>query len=405
MGIALSDRAKGISPSATLAIDAKAKAMKAEGIDVISFGAGEPDFETPAHIKDRAIAAIRENFTKYTISSGILPLREAIVEKLSRENGLNYPADQVVVTVGGKHALYALCQVLLNPGDEVIIPSPYWVSYVEQVRLAGGVPVVAPTRSEESFMLTAADLRKSLTPRTKALMLNTPTNPTGTVYTRERLEELGEVVLERGLVVVADEIYERLTYDDVEHVSIASLSPELKALSIIVNGVSKSYAMTGWRIGYIAADARNVIKAVADHQSHSTSNPTSIAQAAAVAALGGDQAPVEKMRGEFLARRDLMVARLRRIPGVRCGVPKGAFYTFPDVSALYGRRFVRQDGVEKLVTNSTDLAQVLLEEGKVAAVPGIAFGDDKCLRLSYATSMDNILVGMERLEAVLKGLQ
>lgn len=405
MGIALSDRAKGISPSATLAIDSKAKAMKAEGIDVISFGAGEPDFETPAHIKDRAIAAIRENFTKYTASNGILPLREAIVEKLARENGLNYNADQVVVTVGAKHALYALFQVILNPGDEVIIPSPYWVSYIEQVRLAGGIPVVVPTRAEDNFMLAADDLAKALTSRSKALVLNTPTNPTGTVYTRRRLEELGEIVLKHGLVVVADEIYERLTYDDAEHVSIASLAPELKALTVIINGVSKSYAMTGWRIGYAAADDRNVIKAMADHQSHSTSNPTSIAQAAAVAALGGDQGSVENMRREFLARRDLMVARLRRIPGVRCEVPKGAFYTFPDVSALYGRKLVRRDGTAKVVTNSTDMAQVLLEDGKVAVVPGVAFGDDRCLRLSYATSLDNILTGMERLEAVLKGLQ
>ncbi|MBE3574686.1 MAG: pyridoxal phosphate-dependent aminotransferase [Firmicutes bacterium] len=403
--MALSQRARGIQPSATLAMDARAKELVRSGVDVISFGAGEPDFPTPFPAKERAITAIRENFTHYTPSAGIPELRQAVAEKLQNENGVEYSPEQIVITAGAKHALYMLFQCLLDPGDQVLVPAPYWVSYVEQVRMAGGEPVIVPARAEDGFRPRPEDLEKAVTPRTRALILNSPNNPTGAVYPRDRLEQIAAFALRHGLLVVSDEIYEHLIFGQAEHVSIASLGPEIKAHTVIINGVSKTYAMTGWRIGYAAADDTALIKAMVNWQSHSTSNATSISQWAALAALTGDQSQLGSMRAEFLQRRDYMVQRLQRIPGVRCPMPEGAFYAFPDVSQLFGRRWPGQNAYpERVIHSSRDLAELLLEVGKVAVVPGEAFGEPRCLRLSYATSMENILKGLDRMEAVIKRL-
>lgn len=327
----LADRAKNISPSPTLAIDARAKKMIAAGEKVINFGAGEPDFDTPEHIKEAAMAAIRMGKTRYTPVGGILELREAIVKKLKVDNGLDYTTDQIVVSVGAKHSLYNAMMVLLQPGDEVILPAPYWVTYLEQIKLASAVPVIIQTSQENGFKLTAEQLRSVISPRTRMVILNSPGNPTGAVYSRDELLELGKVIEEFGLVVISDEIYEKLIYDDYRHISIASLSPALKELTVIINGMSKAYAMTGWRIGYAAAPAE-VAKAMVDLQSHSTSNPTSIAQAASVAALTGTQEPLKEMVAEFRRRRDYMLQRLNAMPGISCSTPHGAFYVFPSIA-------------------------------------------------------------------------
>lgn len=344
-------------------MDTAAKEMVRRGIDVISFGVGEPDFDTPENVKQAAVKAIEAGRTKYTPAGGIHELKVAIQQKLARDNGLEYGLDQIVVTVGAKHALYNLAQVLLDPGDEVIVPAPYWVSYVEQVRVTGVVPVVVQTRGENGFRLTAEEFRRAITPRTKALILNSPSNPTGAVYRREHLEALAEVAVEHGIAVISDEIYEPFIYGGAQHVSIASLGPEIKALTLVVNGVSKSHAMTGWRIGFIAGDSR-VIKAVTSLQSHSVSNPTSIAQYAAIEALTGPQEPVQRMVAEFARRREYLVQRLRALPGVECDMPEGAFYVFPKISAVFGKSL----GGRK-VTDSASLCQLLLEEGHVSVVP------------------------------------
>jgi len=395
----LAERAMGISPSPTLAIDAKAKQMKASGVKVISFGVGEPDFDTPDHIKEAAIEAIKAGETRYTPAGGTLKLKEAIVAKFRRENGLEYKTNEIIVSVGAKHCLYNAFQVLCQPGDEVILPAPYWVSYLEQIKLAGAEAVIVQTRQENGFKLTPEELRAVITPRSRVFLLNSPSNPTGGVYTRDELAALGEVLLAHNITIISDEIYEKLMYDGLEHVSIASVSPALKKNTVVINGVSKAYAMTGWRIGYAAAPAP-VAKAMTDLQSHSTSNPTSIAQAASVAALNGPQEPVAAMVVEFAKRRDYMLERLNAIPGISCSKPGGAFYLYPNVSAYFGRAYQGRP-----VNNATDLANLLLEVSEVAVVPGIAFGGDDFIRLSYATSMENIKEGLDRIEKFLGELK
>lgn len=392
----LAKRAMAISPSPTLAIDARAKQMKSGGIPVVSFGAGEPDFDTPRHIKDEGIEAIRRGFTKYTPTPGIPELKQAICDKLERDNGLIYEPFEVIVSVGAKHALYNAFQVLCNPGDEVILLAPYWVSYGEQVRLAGAAPVVVETRAENGFIPDVEAIAGRISPRTKVLVVNSPNNPTGAVYPRPVLERLAELAVSRDLVVISDEIYEKLIYGGAEHVSIAALGPEIRDRTLVVNGVSKTYAMTGWRIGYAAGD-RRLVKAMADLQSHSTSNPASMAQMASLAALKGPQAQVEEMRLEFAERRDAMVAGLNRIPGMQCHQPQGAFYVFAKVSGLFGRK--TRDGT--VVAGSDALAEYLLDVGHVAVVPGSAFGADDYIRLSYATSRKQIEAGLAQIrEAV-----
>lgn len=395
----LSSRARGISPSPTLAVDARAKELAAAGERIINFGVGEPDFDTPEHIKAAAAEAMARGLTKYTPVTGTLQLRKAICDKFYTDNNLAYEPDEVVVSCGAKHSLYNAVQVLVEQGDEVIIPAPYWVSYVEQVKLAGGAPVVVETRRENDYKLTPEELSRSLTPRSRMLILNSPSNPTGCVYTREELETIAGLAVEAGIWVLSDEIYEKLVYDGAAHFSIASFGPEIKRQTVVINGVSKSYAMTGWRIGYAAAPAR-VAKAMADLQSHSTSNPTSIAQAAAVAALSGPQEPVMEMLSAFAVRRKYILERLNAIPGINCRKPDGAFYAFPDVSACFGRRYG-----DKSITSAADLATLLLEEAKVAVVPGIAFGNDNCLRFSYATSLESITEGMDRIATVISNLR
>jgi len=392
----LAKRAEGISPSPTLAIDSKAKALKKAGLDIIGFGVGEPDFDTPEHIKEAGIKAIEEGFTKYTAVAGIDELKEAICAKLQRDNGLFYTPAQVIVSSGAKHSLYNVFQVLCEEGDQVILPAPYWVSYLEQIKLAGGTPVIVPTKEENCFKLTGPELAQALTPQTKILVLNSPSNPTGAVYSREELAAIARIAVERGIFVISDEIYEKLIYDGKQHISIASLGEEIKQLTIVINGLSKAYSMTGWRIGYGAA-AEEIVKAMAKLQSHVTSNPTSIAQKASVAALNGSEAPLEEMRQEFEKRRDYMVENLKKIPGISCLCPKGAFYVFPNVATYYGKT-IRG----KKISDSTVLAQVLLEEGKVALVPGEAFGVHGYLRLSYATSWENIGEGIRRIGALLE---
>jgi len=392
----LAKRARAISPSPTMSIDAQAKEMKARGVQVINFSAGEPDFGTPQHINDAAIAAINEGFTRYTPVAGIPELRQAAALYLNRR-GLDYQSQEIVISTGAKHSLYNIMQVLLNDGDEVVLPAPYWVSYYEQVKLAGGVPVTVDT-TDSDFKLTPEALLASVTPRTKMLVLNTPSNPSGAVYTRKELEALAGVSVARDLVVVSDEIYAALLYDGAEHTSIAGLGTEIRNQTIVVDGVSKTFAMTGWRIGFAAAPAP-VAKAMADLQSHSTSNATSIAQKAAAAALTGTWEPIEAMRREFENRRNLLVESLNSLPGVKCSNPSGAFYVFVDVRELFGRRLGDQ-----VIKNSTDLASVLLNQFQVAVVPGIAFGCDNFLRLSYATAEEQIKLGLQALKQCVTAL-
>lgn len=395
----LAARAKQISPSPTLSIDAQAKKMIAAGEKVINFGAGEPDFDTPEHIKQAAVEALRKGMTKYTPVGGTPALKEAIVHKLKTDNGLDYAPEQIVVSCGAKHSLYNAISVLCDPGDEIILPAPYWVSYLEQIKLAGGRPVIVQTRAENGFKLTVEELEAVVSPRTRMMILNSPGNPTGAVYSREELTALGEVLRQKGVVIISDEIYEKLIYDGLEHVSIAALGPDLKELTVVINGVSKAYAMTGWRIGYAAAPAP-VAKAMTDLQSHSTSNPASIAQAASAAALTGTQEPLRAMVAEFNRRRDYMLERLLAVPGVWCFKPGGAFYLFPSIEGIIGRAYRG-----KTIGSASDLAAILLEEAKVAVVPGVAFGDDRCLRLSYATSMEDIKEGLDRIGEVLAAVK
>lgn len=393
--VKLAERVMKISPSLTLAIDAKAKQMKAEGIRVFNFGVGEPDFDTPEHIKQAAIDAINKGMTKYTPAAGTLELKQAVVDKFKRENGLNYDISQIVISCGAKHSLYNAFQVLVEDGDEVILPAPFWVSHLEQIKIAGAEPVIVMTEEKNGFKMTPEQLEKAITSKTKAVLLNSPSNPTGSVYTKEELEALAEVILKHDIMIVFDEIYEKLIYDGLEHVSIASLSDELKECTVVINGVSKAYAMTGWRIGYAAAPVE-IAKKMASLQSHATSNPTSIAQAASVAALNGDQKPVGDMKREFVKRRDYMLNRLLNIDGITCPKPGGAFYLFPNVSAYFGKAYKG-----KQINNATDLATLLLDKVQVAVVPGVAFGSDNFVRLSYATSIEVIAEAMDRIESVL----
>lgn len=390
----LSERAKRIKPSPTLAMDAKAKAMKGQGADIVNFGVGEPDFDTPENIKEAAIKAIRDGFTKYTPVGGIDDLKDAIAEKLKAENGLDYGREEIIVSCGAKHSLYNIAQALYGAGDEVIIPSPYWVSYPDQVLLNDATPVIVKTYEKDSFMLKAEALEANITRNTKALILNSPSNPTGLTYDEKTLHEIADVAQRHDMYIVSDEIYEKLLYDGARHVSIASLGDEMRKKTIVVNGLSKSHAMTGWRIGY-AAGPRDVIKAMTNIQSQSTSNPTSIAQKAAVEALRGPQDFIGKMLAEFDKRRKYLVGELNSIAGVSCLMPTGAFYAFPNTSKLYGGR----------VKDSSELALYLLEEAGVALVAGGAFGDDAHIRISYATSMEGIKKAVGRIREAIAALK
>ncbi|MFO7171370.1 MAG: pyridoxal phosphate-dependent aminotransferase [Bacillota bacterium] len=393
----LSQRARALAPSPTMAIDARAKELLSQGVDVVNFSVGEPDFDTPETAKTGGIEAIRSGFTKYTPAAGTLELRRAVAKKLREENSLEYAPEEIVLSNGAKQALYNAYMVLLDPGDEVILQAPYWVSYPEMIRLAGGVPVVVETDESTGFKMTPEMIREKLTPRTRAINLNNPSNPTGAVYTEEELKAIAEIAVERNLVVISDEVYEKLVYDGVRFVSVAALDPEVKRRTVTVNGFSKAYAMTGWRLGYAAAE-RPIARAMADLQSQTTSGPSSITQKAALAALQGDQGFLEEMRREFDRRRLYMLERLRSMPGIRVDVvPQGAFYLFPNVSGLFGAT-IRG----RRIASSDDLAMVLLEEAKVAAVPGTGFGAPNYLRFSYATSMERIREGMDRMAALLK---
>lgn len=394
----ISKTVQNIEQSLTLALTAKAKQMKKQGLDVVGFGAGEPDFDTPEHIKAIAIEDIKNGVTKYTPTGGTLELKEAICKKFKRDNGLDYQPNQILVSPGAKFSLYAAIMTLCDKDDEVIIPSPYWLTYPEQVKAAGGTPIYIQTGVESEFKIKPEQLEKAITPRTSIFILNSPSNPTGAVYTKEELEALADILLKTNITIISDEIYECLLYDDVKFVSFPTLRPELKDRTIIVNGVSKTYSMTGWRIGYAAGPA-NVIGAMNRLQDHSTSNPTSFTQRASAQAILGDQSCVEKMRQAFDERRKYMVQRLNSIPGVKCATPKGAFYVFPDVSSFYGKTLAG-----KKVNDSVELANILLEEYKVAVVPGKPFGDDRCERLSYAMSMQDIVKGLDRIEAALKSM-
>ena len=394
----LASRIRQIPPSATLALNAKANHLKAQGVDIVNFGVGEPDFDTPENIREAAIRAIREGFTRYTPVGGIPEFKEAIAEKFAEDYGLVYKPSEIVVSCGGKHALYNLFQVLFNPGDEVLIPAPYWVSYVPMAMLAEAVPMVVPTREENGFKLTPAELREQLTPRSKALILNSPSNPTGSLYSKAELEALAEEVLEYGLYVISDDIYDKIRFDGAPFINMAMLSPELKARTFVLNGLSKTYAMTGWRIGYLAGPEAAIAAAV-NLQSQSTSNPTSISQKAGVEALTGPQDTVSAMVAEFAWRRDDIYQRVLKIPGVTSTKPAGAFYIFPNFSFYYD---VLKPGPGQ--AHSQVLADYLLEEAQVAAVPGVEFGEDKCLRFSFATSRERIATGLNRIQAALEKL-
>ncbi len=400
----LSNRAKRIKPSPTLAITAKFKAMKAEGIDVVGFGAGEPDFDTPQHIKDAAIKAINEGMTKYTPVGGIPQLKKAIVEKFKKDNNLEYTTDQILVSPGAKFSLYLAMQALLQNGDVILIPAPYWVSYSDQALLTDADFRLIQATEKTDFKISADDLKKvvenikseGLNP--KVFLLNSPSNPTGTAYDVEELKAIGEVLLENNMWILSDEIYEFLVYDGYKHNSIVAVMPELKERAIVINGVSKTYSMTGWRIGY-AAGPTDIIKAMTNMQSQSTSNPTSISQAAALAALTGPQDCVEEMRKEFDKRREYIAERLNKIEGISCYRPIGAFYVFPNVSGLFGKKYG-----DRVINSATDFAAYLLDEAKVAVVPGAGFGNDNYVRMSYATSMEEIKRGVDRIEEAVKNL-
>ena len=385
----LATRVSDITPSLTLAIDSKAKALRAEGVDIFGFGAGEPDFDTPEHIKKAAIEALNAGFTKYTPSSGTPELRTAISEKFKRDNGLDYKPSEIIVSNGAKQSCFNAILALCGEGDEVIIPAPYWLSYPEMVRLAGAEPVIVQTTQANDWKITPEQFEEAMSPRTKMIIINSPGNPTGSVYTREELRALVEVAADEEIMILSDEIYESLTYDGAEHVSVASITPEARDLTITVNGFSKAYAMTGWRIGYLGAPEQ-IAKAIDSLQSHSTSGPCSFAQKGALAALTSDQQCVADMREEFNIRREYIFERLSAIPGVTAVKPKGAFYILANIS--------------KLGMTSTNFADRLLRKAKVAVVPGIAFGDDSVVRFSYATGLDVIKPGLDAFEEFCKSL-
>jgi aspartate aminotransferase len=389
MNYKISQRAASLAPSLTLAIDSKAKQMKAAGVDVVGFGAGEPDFDTPQHIKDACTKALAEGFTKYTPAAGIPELRQAVVDKFKRDNGLTYKPSQVIISCGGKHSCYNIIMATCEATDEVIIPAPYWLSYPEMVKLAGATPVILETTDRTEFKVTPEQLRAAITPHSRIFILNSPSNPTGSLYTREEIKALGDICVEKGVLIMSDEIYEKLVYDGAEHVSVASFSQAHYDHTIIVHGLAKAYSMTGWRLGYLAAP-EPIAKAIDAIQSHSTSNPTSFAQKGGVAALNGPQDHLPVWLAEYSKRRSYAHQRLNSMPGISCVNAKGAFYLFPNIA--------------KLGLNSTEFCARLLDQEKVAAVPGIAFGADDYLRISYATSMANIEKGLDRLDKFVRTL-
>ncbi len=394
----VSKRMENIKPSPTLAVSAKAKAMKARGIDVIGFGAGEPDFDTPDNIKQAAIAAINDGFTKYTPSGGIAELKKAVCDKFKRDNGIAYETSQVLISCGAKHSLYNIFQAVLSEGDEVIIPSPYWVSYPDMAYLAGAVPVIVRSTDKDGFKITPEALASAITPKTKAVIINSPSNPTGAAYTEDELKELARVVIGKDIFIISDEIYEKIVYDSYQFSNIVAAEPRIKEQTIVVNGVSKTYSMTGWRIGY-AAGPKEVISAMDNIQSQSTSNPTSIAQKAALEAMEGSQEFIGTMVAEFDKRRRYMVDRLNSINGVTCYNPKGAFYAFPNVSGLYGKKTDNHE-----IVDSNSFSAYLLDSVFVAVVAGDGFGADEHIRLSYATSFENIEKGLNRIQEAVKKL-
>ena len=395
MNLSLSEKGLKISPSVTLEITAKAKAMKAEGLDVISFGAGEPDFNTPENIRNEGIRAINEGMTRYTPASGIIELKKAICKKFKSENNLDYTTSNITISSGAKHSIYNALMAIINPGDEVIVSVPYWVSYPELIKISGGNPVYIKTKEENDFKFTIADLDQALTYKTKALILNSPSNPTGAIYEKQELIEIANWAVKNNIFVISDEIYEKLVYDG-EHISIASINPDIKKLTIVINGMSKAYAMTGWRIGFAAAH-EDITKIMSNIQSHTTSNPCSISQYASVEGLLGDQSSIYEMKEQFNKRRNFMVEKINSIEGLSCRNPKGAFYVMINITQLKGKTI---RGTK--VNSSLDLAKILLDKGMVAVIPGIGFGDDDYIRLSYATSMENIEKGLERIKNIVE---
>lgn len=393
----LSKRVRAIKPSPTLAIDAKAKALRQQGIDIISFGTGEPDFDTPDNIKEAAVSAIKSGYTKYCPVSGSPEIKKAVIDKFKRDNGLDYEPAEIIVSCGAKHSLYNIFQTIIDDGDEVIIAAPYWVSYTDMVILAGGKPVIVNTDDKNGFKMTPGALEKAITSKTKAVILNSPSNPTGSMYGFDELKAIAAVCLKHNILIISDEIYEKLVFCGAKFLSIASVSPEAKALTIVVNGVSKAFSMTGWRIGY-AAGNKDIISAMAKIQSQSTSNPASISLKAAVEALNGKQDAVEMMRAEFEKRRNYIIERLNNMEGISCFKPDGAFYVFPNVSKLMGKTFAG-----KRINNDMEFADYLLEKAKIAVVPGLCFGAEGYMRLSYATSVEMIEEGMNRLQEAIKG--
>ena len=388
----LSKLAKELKPSATLAITANAKEMKSQGIDVIGFGAGEPDFDTPDNIKEFAKRSIDNGFTKYTAASGIDELKNAIISRIKEDYSVEYDKKEIFVGSGAKHVLYNLFQVLLDAGDEVIIPAPYWVSYPEQVRIAGGKPIILSTEQSKGFKVTPSEIQSVITDKTKILVLNYPSNPTGVTFTKEELIEIANIAEKNNLIIISDEIYDKTLYSETNHTSFVQINNSIKERTILVNGVSKTYSMTGWRIGY-AAGNKNVLAAMNNLSGQSTSNPTSIAQKASVEAFSGPQDKVGEMVIEFKKRRDFICEELNNIEGISCLIPDGAFYVFPDISYYFGKSY--KDGK---IENSVDFADFLLNEAKVAVVPGVEFGSDKNIRISYATSMHDIKEGVKRIK-------
>ncbi len=395
----LSERIKKVEPSATLKITATAKQMKKEGKPVINFGAGEPDFDTPEFIKDSAIKAIKEGKTKYTPATGLIELKEAVVSKIKKDLNVEYKKENIIITVGAKHALYNIMQAMVNPGDEVILFSPYWVSYKEQVNLASGIPVFVDT-TKNNFKIDFDELKKKISSKTKLILLNSPQNPTGVVYSKEEIEKLAEIVMQyENLYIISDEIYDKLIYDNKKHFSITQVSKEIKERTFLVNGVSKTYAMTGWRIGYLAAK-EEFAKAIGNLQSHSTSNPTTFCQIASITALEQESEEIDKMIKKFEERRDLIYNKIKEIKEFKVEKPEGAFYIFPDISNVFNKRYK-----DEIIDSSFKFAEILLKEKYVAVVPGVAFGTDKYIRLSFATSDEDIIEGVNRIKDFIKELK
>ncbi len=387
-----SKKHSNISPSLTLAISAKTKKMKEEGINVISFSVGEPDFSTPENIRNSATKIIQKGNIGYTVASGMPELKKAICNKLIKDNNIAYTLDEIVVSNGAKHSLYNIFQAICNPGDEIILSVPYWVSYPELIKMADAIPVFVDCKEDHDFKYDVNTLETYITDKTKAIILNSPSNPTGSVYTLEELKKIAEIAIKHEIIIVADEIYEKLIYDEEKHISIASLNEKIKDLTIVVNGLSKGYAMTGWRIGYTASN-KEIAKIMSNIQSHATSNPNTIAQYAGIEALNGDQASVEYMKEEFDRRRKAMVKKINEIQGLSCKMPKGAFYVMVNISQIIGKEFKKIK-----IEGSMDFANYLLDRAHVAVIPGIAFGNDHYIRLSYATSLENIIEGLRRIE-------